>query len=322
MTGLAASMALLLTACGMGTGTTSTPNSTSNNAGTTQLSVGTSPAILNASLYHGEQSGIFAKHNLKVTPKVVASGAEAIPLLLNGQIQFAASDPVAVITSLSKNIPLTFVAPAGGPQADTTQDFSAVLADPSINSAADLNGKTVAVNAIGGILQVAAKASIDLAGGDSGSVKFVTMSISQMAAAVKGGQVDAAVVSEPFLALGVGDGLKNLLPVVSKAAPNVPTVVYVTSKSYADSNPEVVKNFAAALLASNADLDKDPAKIRSVAVGSTQSTPEVMAKVNLPEFMTEPLSLDALNELQDLMIKYQVVSQEVDLSTHLYTPGS
>ncbi|MFC7591507.1 hypothetical protein ACFQYP_53300 [Nonomuraea antimicrobica] len=47
-----------------------------------------------------------------------------------------------------------------------------------------------------------------------------------------------------------------------------------------------------------------------------------MAKVNLPEFMTEPLSLDALNELQDLMIKYQVVSQEVDLSTHLYTPGS
>jgi len=42
---------------------------------------------------------------------VVQSGAAAIPLLLNGQLQFAAADPVSAIVAASKNIPVTVVAP-------------------------------------------------------------------------------------------------------------------------------------------------------------------------------------------------------------------
>jgi NitT/TauT family transport system substrate-binding protein len=323
VTGLAVSISLLLTACGLNTGEAPSSSGISSGTGTvTNLTVGTTPAILNVSLYYGVQSGIFAKNALQVTPKVVASGAEAIPLLLNGQIQFAASDPVAMITALSKNIPLTLVAPAGGPKSDMALDFTGVLAKSTIKTAADLSGKTVAVNAIGGILQVAAKASIDLAGGDSSKIKFVTMSLSQMPAAVEGGQVNAAVTSEPFLSLGEDAGLRNLLPVVSKATPSVPTVVYVTSESYAKSNPEVVKRFAASLLAADTDLTKDPSKIRAVAAKSTKTAPDVLAKINVPDFKAEPLSLDSFNDLQTLMIKYKVVSTEVDLSTHIFKAGS
>jgi len=313
--GLAAAISLLLVACGSGGGSgASGSGGTSSNAGTTKLTVGTSPAILNVSLYHASQAGIFAKNGLDVTPKVIASGEQAIPLLLNGQIQFAASDPVGVITAISNNIPVTFVAPAGFPSADPSHDFTGVLVKPSITAAAGLDGKTVAVNAIGSILQLAAESSIDLAGGDSSSIKFIVMSLPQMAAAVKGGQVDAAVVSEPYLTLGKEQGLSDLLSVASTAVPNVPTVVYVTSKSYASSHPDIVKEFAASLMSANTDLTKNPNEIRTVAVTSTGTSAATLAKINLPDFKPEPLSVDALNQLQTLMIKYKLITKQVDLS--------
>jgi NitT/TauT family transport system substrate-binding protein len=321
---LAASISLLLTACGSagGSDTTSPSGKSSNAGGTTKLTVGTSPAILNASLYYASQSGIFPKNGLQVTPQIIASGQQAIPLLLNGQIQFAASDPVGVITAISHKIPVTFVAPAGFPSADPSHDFTGVLVKPSITTAADLNGKTIAVNAIGGILQLTAQVSIDLAGGDSSSIKFVAMSIPQMAEAVKGGQVDGAVVSEPYLAVGKEQGLKVLLSAASTAAPNVPTVVYVTSKSYASSHPDVVKKFAASLISANAELTKDPNQIRTVAVKSTGTSADILGKINLPDFKPEPLSVDALNQLQTLMIKYKLLPQQIDISNDVVKSGS
>ncbi|HEX9354446.1 MAG TPA: ABC transporter substrate-binding protein [Streptosporangiaceae bacterium] len=302
---------LFLAACG------SSASAGSSADATTAITVGTSPAILNVSLYYAAQSGLFTKNGLKETPKVLASGEEATPLLLNGQIQFAANDPVGVITAISKNVPVVFVAAAGYPSTDPSKDITGLLVKSSIKSAADLNGKTIAVNALGGNLELAAKAAIDKAGGDSASMKFVVMSLPSMDAAVKSGKVAGAVASEPFIAAGKAEGLSDLLSVASTAEPGVPTVVYMTSKAYASSHPDVVRKFIASLNASDSALSKSPATVRSVAVKSTGAPASLLAKSNLPVFKSAAVPLSALDELQNLMIKYKFLAKKVDLSKYI-----
>jgi NitT/TauT family transport system substrate-binding protein len=298
-------------------GTTAQTGSETTSSETTDITVGTSPAILNVSLYAAQEEGTFAKNGLNMTPKVLTSGAAATPLLLNGQIQFAAADPVGVITAISKNVPVEFVASAGFSPPDPEKDVTGVLVDPSIKNAAELNGKTVAVNALGGNLQLAAEAALDKAGADSSTMKFVVMALPAMNAAVKAGTVDAAVDSEPFITAGKGEGLSELTPVVSVSEPNVPPVVYMTSKSYAESNPEVVESFVTALGEADAALAKSPAKVRKIAVKSTGAPAALLAKINLPEFNGAEVSNSWLEELQELMIEYGLLSEKLDLSEYI-----
>jgi NitT/TauT family transport system substrate-binding protein len=248
---------------------------------------------------------------------VLTSGAAATPLLLNGQIQFAAADPVGVISAISKNVPVELVAAAGYSPPQPSKDVTGVMVQPSITSAAELNGKTIAVNALGGNLQVAAEAALDEAGADSSTMKFVVMSIPAMNAAVKAGTVDAAVNTEPFITGGELEGLSELTPVVSISEPGVPPVVYMTSKSYAESNPEAVSSFVAALNEADSELSKSPAKVRAVAVKSTGAPAALVAQINLPDFSGAELNLAPLDELQELMIKYGLLSDKLDLSEYV-----
>jgi NitT/TauT family transport system substrate-binding protein len=320
--GATASAALLLAACGSagstsGSGSTSSGGSSAD--GSQAITVGTSPAILNVSLYYAAQSGLFTKNKLSETPDVLTSGEAATPLLLNGQIQFAANDPVGVITAISQNVPVEFVAAAGYPSSNPAQDITGLMVKPSVKSAASLDGKTVAVNALGGNLELAAKAAIDKAGGDSSSINFVVMSLQSMDAAVESGKVAAAVESEPFITSGKASGLSDLLPVASTAEPGVPTVVYMTSKSYAASHPQQVKEFIAALNASDAVLSQSPSTIRSVAVKSTGAPASLLAKSSLPVFKSADISLSSLNELENLMIKYKLLTKHINLSDDVFS---
>ena len=325
--------AVLVAACGSSGGGSSSSSSTAESSATTQtgaettssettgITVGTSPAILNVSLYAAQEEGFFAKNGLDMTPKVLTSGAAATPLLLNGQIQFAAADPVGVITAISKNVPVEFVASAGFSPPQPEKDVTGVMVSPSIKSAEELNGKTVAVNALGGNLQLAAEAALDKAGADSSTMKFVVMALPAMNAAVKAGTVDAAVDSEPFITAGKGEGLSELTPAVSVSEPNVPPVVYMTSKSYAESNPEVVERFVAALGEADSALAKSPATVRKIAVKSTGAPAALLAKINLPEFKGAEISNSWLEELQELMVEYGLLSEKIDLSEDI-TGGS
>jgi NitT/TauT family transport system substrate-binding protein len=308
---VAASVSLLVAACG-----SSSPAGGSG-GGTEAITVGTSPAILNVSLYTAAQKGLFARNGLSETPKVLASGEEATPLLLNGQIQFAANDPVGVITAISKNVPVEFVAAAGYPSTDPSKDITGLMVKPSVKTAADLDGKTIAVNALGGNLELAAKAAIDKAGGNSSSMKFVVMSLPTMNAAVESGKVAGAVDSEPFITSGRAAGLSDLLSVASTAEPGVPTVVYMTSKAYASSHPDVVRKFIASLNAADSVLSSSPATVRSVAVTSTGTPASLLGKSNLPVFKTAAISASSLDELQNLMIQYKFLDKKIDLSKYI-----
>jgi NitT/TauT family transport system substrate-binding protein len=319
---LAALVALAACSSGSHTAASSTvsPSAATGGNAVTSIKVGTSPTLSNASLYQAAADGTFTAHHLAETPQQVTSGAQALPLLLNGQIQFTAADALGAITAISKHLPIEIVAQGNVNSPDPAEDSTGlVVKGGSIASVAALSGKTVAVNSLNGLAQVAAEAAIDKKGGDSSKIKFVEMGFPQMVAAVQRGTVDGAVLAEPYVTQAKQASLTDLLPVMSTSIPGVPGIVYIASDAYVKSHPAVVADFAASLNAANAELSADPAKVREVAAKSTTTSASVLAQIVLPQFTAQPLTLATLQSLEQLMVTYKVLPAPVDLTSDVYT---
>jgi NitT/TauT family transport system substrate-binding protein len=322
---LAVGFAGLLLAAGCSSGSSGSPasgtqgsSSSAASGATTSIKVGTAPTLSGTSFYLAAQNRTFAKDRLSAAPELMTSGAQSIPLLLNGQIQFSVSDAVAAIKAISQGVPLEIVAQGPIVSPDPRKDNAGLLVGRGITRVGELAGKTVAVNALGSFSELAAERSIDLAGGDSSKVKFVELPIPQMVAAVKAGTVAGAAISEPFLSEGKAAGLKDLMPILYRVFPDAPMVVYVTSTSYASSHPQVVREFANAMTTANATLSTSPATLKSVGAHVAKMTAGQIANVILPTYVPTPVSLDALKNVMKVMMEYKVLAAPVNFRSHVY----
>lgn len=259
---------------------------------------------------------------LTIKQQTVNSGAAAVPLLLNGQLQFSAADSVGVLTAISKGVPIQIVAVAASTGTSPANDNTGVLVKngSSIKSATDLAGKKIGVNGIGNAAQLDAAASIDKLGGDSSKVHFVELPPPALVAAVAKGTIDAAVTSEPGLILGKAAGLRVLFSPGSEALPASPLFVYVTSKSYASGHHAVVAAFAADMVKANTYASTHPDLTRTFAAQANHLSAAQAASMILPRFTPADISTSALQGVVDLMVKYKTISSPVDLSKAIFTP--
>jgi NitT/TauT family transport system substrate-binding protein len=92
-------------------------------------------------LYAEQEAGIFAKHGLKVTFNALQGSSELDAALVSGHSQIGLGPAVNSASAILKGIPLKFI--------DISQSTYnlRLWAAPSIHSAADLQGKKVAVGA-------------------------------------------------------------------------------------------------------------------------------------------------------------------------------
>ena len=276
--------------------------------------MGTSTSASNVGLYQANlKDGAFSKHGLNATLQVVTSGAQAVPLLLNGQLQFSAADPLSAMVAISKKAPLVIVATGNSIGLDAAHDnVQLVVKDANGFAASSLTGKTIAVNALNSLAEVAARAAIDKAGGDSSKVKFIALPFSESNDAVMRGTVYAAVTGEPFLTAAKQSGLQVAMPLYSSALPGAPQLVYVATKKYVSSHSSVVKDFADSIAEANTVLSKDPAELKRVAVTSTSSTSSVINSIILPVFTPSTVQIPTLKYMQQLMVKYGVLTSTFD----------
>lgn len=312
VTTVVAAAALVLAAC-----SGSPQPAPTSSGGLTPIAVSTSPSAGNASLYLPIQDGSYEEAGLDVKPEVLQSGSQAVPLLLNGQLQFAASDPISAIVAISQGTPIVIVANGNVVPEDAAADPNGAIiaADSPFSGLPDLNGQTVGINAINGFAQISLKAAIDEAGGDSSTVEWVELPIPEMQATVGRGTVAAAMTTEPYItaAKAPDSGVKPLPDGgIAAAVGGLPQLVYIASADYVENNPETVDAFVAAVDAASAQLADDDALVREIAKTSTAVPPEVIDQMTVPGF--GPLTMDQLDSLQELMVRYGALEEPVDLS--------
>ncbi|MGI8393245.1 ABC transporter substrate-binding protein [Leucobacter sp. W1038] len=322
---LTAAAALVLTACSGGTldgGTTETSEPASGEL--TKVVVGVLPIAPAAAVQLGIDEGIFEKHGLDVELQLGDGGAALLPAVSSGSMQFAVGNPLSVLTAASQGLDMRIVS-GYSRNNETPSDPEelapsgiTVLADSGITRWKDLEGKTVAINALNTQGDLGTKAMVEADGGDPNLVKFIEIAFPDQLAQLEQGNIDASWTPEPFISKARATEGIEFLGDPLRAIPGLYTMVTFTSGDYADKNPEIVKAFRDAIMETAEAAMGDTDAFRAAVVAHTGMDAAVVETINL-EFISGDLDPKVIEELSATALDFGFIESQPDLSTVILT---
>ncbi|WP_413542702.1 ABC transporter substrate-binding protein [Citricoccus nitrophenolicus] len=322
---LATLLAFGLTACGSGSPAGGSGEAASDSAGSetasgdlTPITVGAIPIGDVAPIHVGVQEGFFEDEGLDVDVVNTSGGAIAVPGVVAGDYDFAFGNTVSLMVARDQGLPLTYVANGTTTTGEEGADFAAVVAleDSELDSTADLQGHTSSSNNLLNIGDTSIRQAVDNAGGDGAEMDFIELAFGDAAAAVQNGQVEAALVLEPYLTQSLDAGLKAVSWPYAEAHPELDIGGYFTSEDTLDQRPEDVEAFTRAMRRSMEFSQENPEVVREVIGEYTEIDPEVLERITLPRFKTD-FSREAIAALGDSAVKYGVIDDAPNLDALL-----
>jgi NitT/TauT family transport system substrate-binding protein len=302
---------VLLAGCSGGGDTQSQGAAPTDGGGDTDISIATYPVMSNAAAYIGDSEGIFQENGLIPSFQTITAGAEAVPLLLKGDLTFAPVDVPTAVKAAQENVGVVAVASMmEGVAID--EGYVGVVAPPDsgITDWKGLEGKKVAVNALGGSAVAQISASMEDVGADPTTVQWVELAQPQTIPAILAGQVDAANLAQPLLTAAEGEGLVQIGNPEQRTVAGVPTFVYLATKQYVEQNPGVVESFQKAIQAASAAANADHDLVIETAKTSTTVDPALLDKVTgFPQWSEGPLTAADLQKYIDLMVTAGMIDE-------------
>ncbi|MFW3172071.1 ABC transporter substrate-binding protein [Geodermatophilus sp. CPCC 206100] len=311
-----ATAALFLAACG-GDPDAGGSDSGSASGGAQELTTvtvaDTAGAPLNF-LTYGQREGYFEEAGLDLEISSSAGGATVIPQLIGGDLDVAGSNVVSVLVAAEQGLPLRMVAGGTSTSEEPEQDFSAIMVagDSPITGIEQLAGQRVAVNTLRNINDIVIGSLLEDAGLAADSVQFVELPFPDMAPAVINGDVEAALLIEPFVTAAEQQGLKIVERPYTSAKPGLQIGTYVMSQQFVQENPEIAEAFLAGVQATADAIREDPEAFRTALPEISDISPELAAdvRINLWQGASDRESLELI---QELMLRYGLIEDEVDL---------
>jgi NitT/TauT family transport system substrate-binding protein len=272
-----------------------------------------------AFLTYGVQRGYFAAEVLDVRMQTSAGGAAVIPALINGGLDVAGSNVVSAVIAMNRGLPLTMVGSGTSTSDDPAQDFSgiAVPATSPITNAAGLTGKKIAVNTLRNINDIVIDAAMRKDGAASASgVKFVEMGFPDMLPALERGDVDAAMLIEPFLTMARNAGMRVVADPYSDARHGLQIGTYLMATKKANENPRLVSAFQAGVRRTAESIHRDPDAFRAALPKIAGVKPALASKIHLPQWngTTDRASVDLIAAA---MRRLGLTDRPFDYATHV-----
>jgi NitT/TauT family transport system substrate-binding protein len=209
------------------------------------LRLATTPIDTGSQIYYAADAGFFKKAGFDTEITSLNAGSAIAAGVVAGSFDFAQVNLISLAQARERGVHFVLVAPAGlYVEKSLTSALVVAKAAPFAN-AKDMNGKTIAVNALSSIQQLGVAAWLDKNGGDSTTVKFVEAPIPQMVPSLVASRIDGALVAEPELdTVEHGTSARVLGPAYSGIAKVFLISAWVTSAQYAHDHPDVVRKFA------------------------------------------------------------------------------
>ncbi|MFC5929441.1 ABC transporter substrate-binding protein [Cryobacterium melibiosiphilum] len=297
-------MAVLLTGC-------SGPAAGSAADGPPPVKVGYFPLAHTASVVNADEEGLFEAQGLDVELIQTGGGAAAITTLVSGSIDITYSNYTSALLAAEKGLPVMLVAANDVGGAD---HGIFVTSDSAIGTAADLSGKTFAVNNLQNVGTLAVYALLEDAGVDPTDVSLVEMPYPDMQAALERGAVDAIWQVEPFQSGALAAGFVKLSDMFTGTMADIPVAGWVTTKKFAEENPEAISAFQIAISESGEDLQGHRERFVELVPTFTKVPVAVVEQMELPVFESD-LNLERLQQTADLLKKYEITKTSVDVNS-------
>lgn len=290
-----------------------------------EVTVGILPTVDLAPLMYAINEGLFEEHGLKVETRVTSGGSEAIPALQSGDVDFIFTSyiPVLMARQSGMDVIIASGSHSNTPGADAPSGVW-TTGDSGIETMADLQGKTISVNALGSVAELLVVATMEELGFSSSDYSLLEIPFPEVPGALDQGRVDAAWVAEPSRTLiikdlngqFVGSAEDPQLMSVSETLKDFPIAGY---GARGDEDPETLEAFHMAM---------------SEAIDAVAAAPDI-AREQAPEYTSIPEELlpelavstfgqvtgEDIERLQDLMVAQGMLDGPLDnVQDIVYTP--
>jgi NitT/TauT family transport system substrate-binding protein len=205
-------------------------------------------------LWLAADEGIFAKHglNVQVIQSSSTAGATAV---IAGSAQFFYGEATSAFQAVAQGQPVEIVATF------RNKNVFKFLVLPSIKTAADLKGKSLAISSVGDSTDLSTRTALTSLKVSPNDVTLLATGTSSLRlAAMVSGKVAGTLLTEPTATTAIKAGMKLLLDQTKQ--PFVGSGVS-TSKDFAKSNPNTVDAFMESMIEGVKFLD-DPANKQTV----------------------------------------------------------
>lgn len=225
----------------------------------TTIRIGTAGADANAEAYYAQELGLFQKAGINAQIQTIPRGAGATitAAILGGSLDIGEGDLIALAAAHEHGLPITILAPAALYSSAAPTTALVVAKASPIQSATDLNGKTIAVVSLAGPAYISTVAWIKANGGNPSSMKFIELPVIQMAAAIDRGSVDAGTITEPTLSASL-DRTRVFADVYDAIGKTFLINAWFSTNSWVQKNPQAAKEFIS-VIAKTAIWGNNPA---------------------------------------------------------------
>jgi NitT/TauT family transport system substrate-binding protein len=208
------------------------------------IRIGATPNDTYAEAYYAAETGIFARNGLTAEVQTFTNGAAVAAAVAGGALDAGVSTPAQLANAIQHGVPFGLVAAGALETPQVPTGLVAVAKSGAIQTAKDLEGKTVAVNAIKTLTEAAFDLWMTRNGADPAKVHVIEMTASEHGAALERGAVDGAVLGEPSQSIAIRSGkLRILGDPFAAVAPRYLISTWFARVSWAQAQAETVKRF-------------------------------------------------------------------------------
>jgi NitT/TauT family transport system substrate-binding protein len=276
------------------------------------IRIGLIPSDFAAQPYYAKDTGLFARHGLAPELNGMNNGALIASAIAGGALDVGFSNIPSLVAAHAKGVPVTLIAAANLYEASSpTVGLLAVKRDSKLASAKDFAGKVIAVGAINNVTHLGARAWIDDNGGDSGSVKWIELPISAMAAAVEGDRVDGAILDlgvDPTLGKPANP-LRVAAATFTAIAPRFLTGAWFTTPDWLAKNAVAARAFVTAMTeaAQWANAPAHHQASAAILAGYLKESPDEINATPRVTYGTT-LAVPMVQPLIDLVARYKLIA--------------
>lgn len=261
------------------------------------------------SLY-AQATGIFKKYGLTARVTGVSGGGAVIAAIVGGSLDIGFAKVVSLAQARQRGIPIIGLVDGAIYPGSHPDTLLMKARGSALRTGADLTGKTVGVATLNGSLQTCASAWIDQDGGDARTVHFVEDGFAEMAAALKAGRLDAAMISEPALSRDLPD-LDVLGNAFAAIGPRWTIGVWVASRDWAAAHVDVARQYIRAMIETAHWANAHHAETAQLLSGPSHIELATFAQMTRSTY-GDGLSAAMLQPQIDAAVKYGALKQPYD----------
>jgi len=238
-------------------------------------------------LYVAEELGYFKAQGLVVDKTPMNGGSLIAMAVEGGELDIGWSNTASLAIAEDRGFEFVILSPGAFEQDPDRREHSLLVAkDSPIRTVADLKGKTVGINALGNINEIAVAALAAQHGLSVKQLRLVEMPFPQMEAALTSRHVDAVLALEPFVTIARGRGATRVLePAAFKPfGKRMLIAAWFAKRSWLDKHKAAAAAFALAMRNASAYIEKNPAQARELLTRHTKLNRGLTQQMTLPLF--------------------------------------